>query len=206
MNILFLVADKNMEFLLKGLLPRIPYTENIKPFDFRIIIHPERDPGIIKSSNEILRPFFKMYNYSVVILDHSGCGVEKKDRSEIESELEFKLSTTGWDKRCCAISIFPELENWLWVNNHRIKEAISWENPLSIDEWLESNGWKEVSHKKPFHPKEAFEAVLRVSRTPRSSSIYKEISSKAGYRYCQDPAFWKLIETIKKWDKIESSK
>ena len=52
---------------------------------------------------------------------------------------------------------------------------------------------------KPGKPKEALEAALRLSKTPRSSAIYYEISSSASYRECIDPAFEKFINTIQQW-------
>lgn len=188
-----------MEYLLKGLLPRIPMVEQIEPFIFDISVHPERDAGIIKSSAEILRAFVDKYDFSVVILDHDGCGMESSSRIEIENKLENDLSKSGWNNRCCAIAIDPELENWIWVNERRMEEAISWENDQSIYRWLASQGWKNEDEFKPSCPKEAFEASLRLSQTPRSSSIYYEISHRASYKKCTDPAFIKLLSTIKKW-------
>jgi len=198
-NLVVLVADKNMEFLIQGLLPRIPDIEQVINFNFDIFIHPHRDSGIVNEADDFLRPLQDKYKYAIVILDHSGCGKENKKREDLENEIEQNLDKCGWTDRACVVVIKPELENWIWVNEVRIKEAISWESDAGIYDWLQENQWKTADAKKPYKPKEAFEASLKECRTPRSSSIYREISSKASYSECNDPAFLKLIAKIKTW-------
>ncbi len=198
-DLIVLVADKNMEFLIKGLFPRIPATEQIREFNFESLVHPYRDPGIYNNADDFLRSQNDKYNYALVILDHAGCGREKEARETIEEEIEGKISRSGWQDRMCAIVIEPELENWIWVNETHVAQAISWEESTKVYDWLHANNWKEVEEAKPTRPKEAFEAALRLSETPRSSSIYREISSQASYKKCQDPAFLKMLNQIKAW-------
>lgn len=198
-DLIVLVADKNMEFFIQGLLPRIPAIEQVREFDFNILVHPYRDPGIYNDAHDFLRPFTNKYSRGIVILDHSGCGREEKTREEIEADIEDNLSQSGWQDRAYAIAIYPELENWIWVNETHVAQAISWEDNTQIYDWLHINNWKNTEEAKPARPKEAFEAVLRLSRTPRSSSIYREISSQASYKKCQDPTFLKMLNQIKVW-------
>ncbi len=198
-DLIVLVADKNMQFLIQGLLPRIPRIERLKEFSFDSIIHLHRDPGIYNEADETLRPLADKYGKAMVVLDHSGCGREEKTRTRIESDIEKKMFQSGWQNRACAIAIQPELENWIWVNERRIREAIGWDADIDIYEWLHQNKWKETDAYKPRKPKEAFEAALRKCHTPRSSSIYKEIVESASYSRCLDPAFRKMINQIKTW-------
>ena len=204
-DLVVLVADKNMEFLMRGLLPRIPKIEQIHEFNFEPLVHPYRDPGIYNDAHDFLRSFTTKYSYAIVILDRIGCGRENNTRDEIETHIENKLFQSGWKNRACAIAIDPELENWIWVNEAKIIEAISWENTIGIYDWLHKNNLKDPGTHKPKHPKEAFEATLKICQTPRSSSIYKEISSLASYKQCQDPAFNKMMTQIKEWFTIPLS-
>jgi hypothetical protein len=198
-DLLVLVADKNMEFLLKGLLPKISKIEKIEPFSFDINVHPYRDPGVFTDSHEFLRGLNSDYSYLLVILDHDGSGQESLTREEIEISIESNLSKNGWGNRHSVICIDPELEQWIWVNETHIHKAISWERSESVYEWLHNNSLKIPTDFKPKNPKEAFEQALVICKTARSSSIYQEISSNASYKMCTDPAFLKMIGSIMEW-------
>ncbi len=67
-DLFVLVADKNMEFLLKGLLPRIPSIENTIEFSFEIVIHPLRDPGVYKNAHTFLKQYANLYKFCLVVL------------------------------------------------------------------------------------------------------------------------------------------
>lgn len=198
-DLIVLVADKNMEFALKGVLQRIPEVEQIKNFEFDVFPHPGHDPGIYNYSHEFLRGLTQSYKYCIAILDHEGSGQDDLCREEIETNIEQNLAVNGWGNSSCAIAISPELENWIWVNSARLHEAIVWNQSENIYYWLIDNEWMAKGGSKPLRPKEALEAALKLSKTPRSSAIYYEISSRASYRQCIDPAFEKFIETIRRW-------
>ncbi|MBN3035962.1 MAG: hypothetical protein JW861_10280 [Bacteroidales bacterium] len=172
-DLIVLAADKDIEFLLRGLFPRLIRTEHIKNFSFDPFVHPYRDPGVYHQADDFLRSHSRNYSYAMVVLDRSGCGAESLSRVEIEESIEKKLFQSGWEFRACAIVIDPELENWIWVNEVRIREAVSWEFPTDIYNWLHSNNWKDPRRAKPSQPKEAFLAVMKECRTPRSSSVYQ---------------------------------
>jgi len=196
-DLFVLVADKNMEFLLKGLLPRIPSIENTREFSFEIMRYILNDPGVYKNAHTFLKQYTNLYKFCMVVLDYEGCGNIKKSSIEIEEEIESNLSRNGWDKRNCAIAINPELEQWVWVNEIHIKNAISWENDVSIYKFLEDNNLKEKNSTKPKRPKETFEKILKDSKVPRSSSIYEKIAKNASYKNCTDKAFLKLLNFIR---------
>ena len=59
-----------MDFLIQGLLPRIPLVERINGFTFDTYIHPHRDAGIYKEADDFLRPFVNTYSYAIVMMDH----------------------------------------------------------------------------------------------------------------------------------------
>lgn len=198
-DLIVLVADKNMEFLLRGLLPRIPVIEQIKKFNFEVIVHTYRDPGIFNESHEFLRTFIDKFRYEIVILDIEGSGHENMTREQIENHIEGNLSIAGWNNLSCAIAISPELENWIWVNEVRMQSAISWDSEIGLYDWLIQNEWKNQDESKPKNPKEAFEAAIRTCNTPRSSSLYFEIAKSSSYKNCEDLAFHKMLNQINHW-------
>jgi hypothetical protein len=198
-DLLVLVADKNIEFVMRGLLPRIPKIEVTCDFTFEIIVHPERDPGVYNHSPGFLRPFLKTHKYVLLIFDRLGSGQDEYSREEIEDNVSILLSRNGWDNRAVPIVIDPELENWIWVNQTILQDVITWNNQLSLFEWLHQKKLKEIGTFKPLNPKDAFEYVLEISGTPRSSALYFDIASRASYKTCADPAFQKMINQLKDW-------
>jgi hypothetical protein len=203
-DLIVLVADKNMQFLIKGVLPRISRIEGLMDFTFDSFIHPYRDPGIFNEADEFLRPFSKKYSYAIVMLDHDGSGQEKMNREEIEKAITAKLNRIGWERRNAVICIQPELENWIWVNQVKMQEAISWQEEIGLYDWLHQSGLKNKKDAKPHDPKGAFEKALKISHTPRSSSLYLNLAKKASYKKCIDPAFNKMLNQLREWFKTDN--
>ncbi len=197
-DILFLVADGNMERLFEGLLPRIPTVSNTAPFSFDILVNPTHDAGNLNDSHEYLRPFIRQYKYAIVVFDHEGCGEESIPAEIIEEKVSKELDRNGWEGRNKVVVIDPELENWIWAGSLKIKEAINWKSSQEVEEWLKQT-YSFNDNGKPNRPKEAFESALRYARTPRSSSIYKKIASAVSYKHCTDRAFLELLKTLKEW-------
>ncbi len=184
---------------MQGLLKKIPSIEHLVEFSFDILVHPYRDPGVFNGADEFLKPLIGRYDYALVLLDHQGCGREQLSVEAIEASIASRLEATGWQNRSAVICIEPELENWIWVSEVRMQEVIAWKQPLSLYEWLHRDGWKQVDQPKPYRPKEAFEAAIKLCRVPRSSSLYYRIASQASYRHCRDIAFQKMRVQLKDW-------
>lgn len=198
-----LVADRNMEYSIKGILER---TESIKikKIKYEIYTHPLRDPGCRNNGHDFLRPFVNLYEHALIIFDKEGCGKEKNTtREELEKEIEKRLAISGWGDRAAAIVIDPELENWLWSDSPEVDVVLGWKgkNP-SLHHWLEDRGYLTGNSIKPSHPKDAVESALRIVNKPRSSSIFYQLANKVSLKRCQDPAFLKLKEKLFKWFSI----
>ena len=198
-DIVFLVADGNMEKFFDGLLPRVYRVSQTSEFTYDILPNPTHDAGNLNDSHEYLRPFIRQYRYAMVVFDHEGCGSEGKSVQELETNVQELLDRNGWENRSSVLIIDPELENWVWIRSPRIKEAINWKYEEEIVDWVAAQNYAFNQVGKPIRPKEAFEAVLRHARTPRSSSIYKKIANQVSYKNCTDTAFLKLIRQIKLW-------
>ncbi len=198
-DLILLVADKNMEASLRGLLSR-SQSLKCRPVVFDLYVHPDRDPGCLRRAHDFLRPFSSRYERALVLLDHAGCGRETVERSGLESELEGRLSDAGWKDRAAAIVISPELESWVWSDSPHIARAFGWVGrEVPLKDWLVEKGFLAVGAIKPAKPKEAVELALRTAYKPRSSSIYFELAQSVSTDRCIDPAFLKLRRCLREW-------
>jgi hypothetical protein len=198
-DLVVLVADKNMEFAIRGVLER-PEALGIDKINFAIYPHPKRDPGCLNDGHVFLSSFVNEYKNALIVFDLEGCGKEKRGRKKLEKEMEERLEDAGWGNRAAAIVIDPELEIWVWSDSPEVDKALGWgKKSPGLRSWLKEEGFIEKSSLKPFPPKEAVENALKKSRIPRSSSIYKQIADNVSLSRCQDPAFLKLKEKLLHW-------
>lgn len=203
-DLLVIVSDKNIEFLLLGLFSRLSRIENIKNFTYQIMVHPQRDPGVVNDSHNFARSFSSKFNYIITVSDYEGSGKDDLPLPQIKQIVETNLESNGWASRACSIIVSPEIENWIWVNEAQMHDAVSWNQTEGIYEWIDKNKLRKPGEFKPFSPKEAFEKCLRICQTARSSSIYKKIGSSASYKNCTDTSFLMLITQLKEWFKLEN--
>lgn len=194
-----LVADKDMEFFLRGILNR-PEALGIKQVNFEIFRHPQKDPGCRLIGHDFLRPLTKIYQHALIILDHEGCGKESLNRDALELEIENRLRTSGWNDRAGAIVIDPELENWAWSTSPEVDRILGWQGKsATLRTWLLNNGFLSKDSMKPCPPKKALRETLRNVRKPWSASIFHQIAQTVSLKQCADPAFQKLKATLLNW-------
>jgi hypothetical protein len=198
MNDLFLlVADKNMDFALKGALDR-PKALEIRPVQYEIRAHPGRDGGIRKSGPEILALERRRFSHALLILDFEGSGTDLANGKDLEARLDERLSRV-WNAQAKAIVIEPELDVWVWGSDNAIGDVIRWPSGKTIREWLLEQGFQFTSNGKPERPKEALESLLREQKVPRSSALYQDIARKISLRKCKDEAFQRLRRQLVAW-------
>lgn len=198
-DLVLLVADKNMEASLTGLLSRYQSLV-IRRLTFDLFIHPDRDPGCLLRAHDLLRPLVGRYEQAMVVLDQKGCGQEEVERSLLEADIERRLGGAGWEDRAAAVVIAPELENWVWSDSPHVDRALGWESrTVPLRSWLQEEGLLQAGSTKPFEPKRAVELVLRTVRIPRSSAIYLALAQSVSTERCTDPAFAKLRRCLREW-------
>lgn len=198
-DLIVLVADSYQEKVMEALLPRIPVSSGTRNFSFDIIRNPGHDSGNYNDSHEILRSLNNQYKYALVLFDFEGTGVEHLTREAVEDDVRKLLDANGWKMRNDVIVIYPELENWIWLDNVHVQDAIGWEKEESLYEWAKGKGYIKKDKYKPDRPKETLEEALRVSGTSKSASIYKKIATNVSYRKCQDKAFIDLLRILQIW-------
>jgi hypothetical protein len=202
MDLIVLVADKDMRFALEGLLGRHE-SLRIRPIATKIMVHPRHDPGVLRECHDFLRPFLRPEEnqapYALVVFDLDGCG-KFESREVVENLVEARLAQNGWADRSAAVVIDPELEVWVWSESPYVATALRWpEGQPPLAEWLAQMGYLREGQAKPEDPKGAVEGVLKLRRVPRSASIYRDLAEHVGFHQCTDPAFVKLRSVLTRW-------
>lgn len=195
-DLIVLVADKNMEFAVKGILQRTSSLK-VREISYDIKVHNHRDPGIYKTAHDFLRIFINKYSYALIMLDKEGCGCDE-DSTRIAENIQSKLNSSGWKDRSKVIVLDPELEIWVWSDSPEVAVCIGWNNS-ELRDWLQAEGHILPNAHKPKNPKLAFENALKIKRKPRSSSIYGKLAERVSLERCIDKAFQTFKNTLQNW-------
>ncbi len=158
-DLIILVADKNAQFVLEGLLSR-HQAFHVARMMYDLYIHPHRDPGVYRESGNFLRSFQQQYRYALVLLDREGSGQEQKTAEHIATEIKTDVENNGWSGRAEVITFDPELEIWAWVQSPHLATCLGWDNLSSLHDYVQTQGYWQTDQPKPQRPKEAFEAAL----------------------------------------------
>ncbi|MHB1669105.1 methylation-associated defense system protein MAD4 [Thiomonas sp.] len=203
---LFLVADKNMEGMLKGFFSRDAFYRAVgcRHFDFDLrqdllVAHGQNDPGLYTRANEFLQPYASTHRHAVVIVDAEWEGSPGRDA--ISQRLNKHLVNAGWlDDSGCAVVITPELENWVWQDSPHVCSALGFDGAFAaLRIALEAKGFWQPNTAKPDRPKEGVEWALRQARKGRSSAIYQQLAACVTARRCTDHAFQRLRSALLQW-------
>jgi len=198
-DLVVLVADKDMEMTLQGLLVR-HQSLGIRPIQYEVYRYPGRDSGCRTQGITFLRNFCNQFKNAILIFDHEGSGREPQSAEELETQLEDDLQKNGWENRASAIVINPELEIWIWSDSTEVDHVAGWGNRIpSLRDWLVAEDFLDTKDAKPDRPKEAFRHALRHVQKQPSSALFKKLSDKVSFRKCQDRSFQKLLTTLRKW-------
>jgi len=163
----FLVADKDMEFSIRGLLTRGESIE-ICDVSYDINVHPQHDPGCRTRGTELLRNFSNQYEQCFLVFDYEGSGENSLSAEDLEKQLEEQLVKFGWETDTAHVLVInPELENWVWVQSQHLANLLELSDMNSVKEWLEDEKFTLLENNKPERPKEAFEQRLEQIKMPR---------------------------------------
>lgn len=198
-DLVLLVADKQMEFAVRGLLER-HHALRIRPVSHTIYVHLNRDPGCFNEADSFLRPFHDSFRYAMVLFDYQGSGQTNRPIEEIQDEVEERLRRTGWGERACCIVLDPELEVWVWSDSPEVDRCLRWiSRENRVREWLETRGMWEPDQSKPEQPKAALELALRKVEMPRSASLFQDLAERVSVNRCTDGAFARFRSTLQMW-------
>jgi hypothetical protein len=204
-DLLVLVADRNMEMAVRGVLARSK-SLGIRQVTADVRRHPEHDCGCRQSGVEFLTVFIGQYGHALLVFDREGCGQDEDPAEDIESELEGALKKAGWEDRAAVIVPDPELEVWVWGDSPHVERELGWSGRQpTLREWLYEKGFLGAGQIKPARPKEAMEAALREVGKSRSSALFATLAERVSLKKCDDRAFLKLRTTLGNWFSAESA-
>ena len=197
-DLVVLVADLDMKHAISGLLER-PRKLGTHRYGYRVIRHPNHDPGCRTQAVELLRPYVRSWRYAMVIFDLDGSG-SRRSRVDTQRDVEQLLSTSGWSERSKTIVIAPELETWVWGRSPVVAEILGWGSRHGeLRRWLRSRDLWPERQPKPPDPKQAMQRAMRHAQVRRSPTMYYELGRRANVRSCRDPAFGELRDTLQGW-------
>jgi len=191
-DLVIMVADNDIRIVLKELISERYSDMGIRTVNFDILPGIFRDPECRAKAHDILREHCRDYNHALVVFDLKGSG--GKGRSKTEQFVERKLAPNGWPGgRAAAVVIDPELEAWAWCNPNNLNFVcrILGVPPQADFAKLEASAGE--------NPKKAFQMACQLAGKRRSPDRYRELAEKLPVRSCQDPAFQKLMTTLRRW-------
>lgn len=198
-DLVCLLPDKNIEAAVDGLLKR-PQALGIRAPTFEVVVHPGRDPACFHKAGDLLAGYVERARHGLVVLDRQWDGVPKGSAADLEEQLEARLAKVAPEGWARAVIIDPELEAWVFSDAPHVATELGW--PGTTEEMrstLQTEGLWASGRPKPQDPKAAMEWVLRRTRRPRSSSIYRALATKVGVKRCDDRSFLRLIELLRGW-------
>ena len=198
-DLVILVPDGDMEAAVRTLLQR-PEALEIRPINIEIHRHVQRDPGCRMDGHNLLRLWLNQARYALILLDHEGSGAESISREALEEQIEGRLSANGWQNRCAAVAISPELENWAWIPSTVLDDILGWANICELKTWVKNKTrfWRS-GLPKPERPKEALDAALKEARKRHSPTVFEDIAKNAPVEQCVDASFLKLKGVLQQW-------
>ncbi len=195
-DLVVLVADKEMQYALRGALNRREAL-GIRKIRHDSFVHSGHDGGVRRTGPELLRMKRRTATHALLLLDYEGSG-SSVGAAELEAELDHRL-TSDWGDAAKAIVIEPELEAWVWGADNAMHAVLGWDKAESAREWLRQRGFQFSTTGKPARPKEAFSALLREATLPRSAAVFEEIASRISLQRCHDAAFGRLRQQLVCW-------
>ena len=205
MDLVCLVADKQMEATISGILDR-PRALGIRPITKKIVRHQGHDPGCYNSPTDYLSLYREKAEHALIILDHAWDGVPTQSGVDLESLIEKKLSHEGMARWAVPVVIEPELEAWVFSASPHVSRVLGWKDQSSVlREALKKRDFWKPGDPKPADPKAALKYVLGKTGKGRSSSLFRELAQKVSTKGCQDRAFLRLKNLLQDWFPPNSS-
>jgi hypothetical protein len=198
-DLALLVADKNMDYAMRGILSR-PKALGIRAVDYEIRQHVGRDGGARTTGPETLSLLRQQFHHGILMLDWDGSGAKADTAIALEAELDQRLvDLWGKPDQTKVIVIDPEVDAWVWGADNALKDLLGWSGRKPIRAWLRDRGYAFGANQKPVRPKEALEELMVKVDQPRSSDLYQKVTGKISLDKCRDPAFRRLREALCSW-------
>lgn len=202
-DLFLLTADADALAFMKSILSRHEAL-GIRPITFEHMRHPMRDSGVIKDGPETARLYKGKCNKALLLWDYHGSGHEKRHSAEESAKkIQERLDGVTWSDNSGAVSVAPELEEWLWHSALSIA-AYFCVGQNQLAGWMNEYATKKRSTvekvTKEF-PKELFEFIY-IDKLKRSisPSDFEEIGKIVIINELQgSDSFSKILLMLRNW-------
>lgn len=200
-DLIVIAADKQIQRTIETLISHRSQALRIPQITVDVLRHPQKDPGCRMASEALLVPLRGQYRKAVVIFDYSGSGENNLAPEDLETSLEQRFESRGWEPDTVAfVVIDPELEAWVFgATHHHLHSAVAWSQPGTAKDWLVERGLLAGGEMKPQDPKAAVMALLALEKKPLASEVFVDLARRVGLNRCQDRAFQKFRTTLQRW-------
>lgn len=192
------VPDADWDAVITTLLQTRARSLGLPQLNYRVVRHPERDPGIRTQVHELLRAQQNRARFALAILDLHGSG-SPLAASRLEAEIADRLARNGWSARCAVICADPELERWVWSGSPHVETVLGWRRPPAMRAWLEAHGLWSVNSVKPGDPEAALVGILRRTGKRPSPALFGDLAARVGLDGCSDEAFNRFRTVMGAW-------
>lgn len=119
------------------------------------------DGGIHRRAHALLRPYLPSHQNAVILLDKNFG--RRLSAAVVREEILNNLWRNGWSAECVEVVVIdPELETWLWQRgNPHVARAFRYNGPVSLEAFLEAEGFWSAAALKPARPKDATRLLLQ---------------------------------------------
>ncbi len=202
-DLLVYTADADALAFMRAVLGR-PKALGIRPIEFDIERHPQRDAGMVQSGAELARMKKGRYHRALMMWDFAGCGREHRMPAQaLEAEVQGRLDNYSWSGRSAVTVLVPELEVWLWHCAPTLAAYLE----VSVDEIdgrlqvFAGKQGQDLDTLKREQPKELFEHLMREKlRRTISPRDFEEIGRKASIKRLRDcPSFDRIAGILQGW-------
>lgn len=202
-DLFLLTADADALAFMKSILSRNEAL-GIRPITFEHMRHPMKDSGVVKDGPETARLYKGKCNKALLLWDYHGSGHEKRyPADESALKLQERLDGVTWADNSAAVTVAPELEEWLWHSAPSIATYFGAEQN-QLAGWMNEYATKKrltVEKITKDFPKELFEFIcidkLKRSISPRD---FEEIGKIASITALQGSvSFTKILLMLRDW-------
>jgi hypothetical protein len=190
-DLVALFSDLEMQKLFEVLLERgqVAGRNCTRRFRWRSLRDPRRDT-VWNQPERPLAPFLRMDCFFLIVWDHQGSGSEEEVSSRTEDSVVARLEVAGIPaERILAVALDPELECLFRTVWPKVKSTVAQERgvPPPDDSSILGEARRSVPKMRSAqefgralgdHPKEVFEALVRLVRLRRAAPLYEKIAGQ----------------------------